>query len=58
MCAALYHILILNQQKRHLMKLRDTKDTSLVLLILTSFQDAKKVYDMVGAVEKDKVKYE
>ena len=40
------------------MKLRDTKDTSLVLLNLTSFQDAKKVYDMVGAVEKDKVKYE
>ena len=40
------------------MKLRDTKDTSLVLLNLTSFQDAKKVYDMVGAVEKDKAKYE
>ena len=40
------------------MKLRDTIDTSLVFLNLICFQDAKKVYDTVGAVEKDKVKYE
>ena len=54
----MYYILILNQQKRHLTKLRDTKDTSLLFLNLISFQDAKKVYDMVGTVEKDKVKNE